>query len=536
MKTPCDEALVLSNPEASPCVEAARPWVLAATILGSSMAFIDSTVANVALPALQRNFGATVSDVQWVVEAYGLTLGALILVGGAVGDMYGRRITFFCGVLLFGLSSAWCGLATNIHQLVSSRAIQGIGAAFLVPGSLALISANFPTGKRGRAIGTWSGFTAITMAVGPVLGGWLIQHASWRWAFFLNLPIAAAVLLITFWRVPESRNQNASRSLDWAGALTATLGLGGVVYALIESSVLGWRNAPVWMSAGIGAGSLVAFYWVEHRTTNPMLPFRLFHLQTFLGANLLTLFLYAALGEFFFVVPLNLIQIQHYSPTAAGAAILPVILLTFSLARWSGGLVDRFGARRPLILGPMICAAGFGLCALVGSGQSYWTNLFPVMIVLGLGLAITVAPLTTTVMGAVGPQFAGTASGINNAVSRVAGLLSIAVLGIVLVTAFNWRLDRELKNSSLPENVQRELSANRSKLAGMTVPANTSPELASRINAAIATSFLSGFRLVLWFLAGLAIASSAFAWRMIGEKQKALLSRNDKRSVQPNRA
>jgi len=536
MKTPCDEVLVLSGPDASPCLEAAKPWALAATILGSSMAFIDSTVANVALPALQRNFSATVTDVQWVVEAYGLTLGALILVGGAIGDIFGRRITFACGVLLFALASAWCGLAPSIQQLIWARAVQGLGAAFLVPGSLALISATFATNQRGRAIGTWSGFTAITMAIGPVLGGWLIQHASWRWAFFLNVPIAAAVLLITLWRVPESRNQSASRSVDWIGALVVTLGLGGIVYALVESPILGWRSTLVWISAIAGLALLVVFYFFERRAANPMLPLRLFQSRTFLGANLLTLFLYAALGEFFFLVPLDLIQVQQYSPTGAGAAILPIILLTFLLARWSGGLVDRYGARRPLIVGPLICAAGFALCALVGSGQSYWKSLFPAMITLGVGLAVTVAPLTTTVMGAVDPQFAGTASGINNAVSRVAGLLSIALLGIALVTAFNWRLDLELKVLALPENLREEVSANRSKLAGMEVPADAPSELARRIDAAIHHSFLFGFRFVLWLLVCLAVLSSAFAWRMIGQKQQAFAGDQHAPSLQPNRA
>jgi EmrB/QacA subfamily drug resistance transporter len=515
MKTPCDEALVFSGSEASPCLKSAKPWVLAATILGSSMAFIDSTVVNVALAALQKNFGTTVSGVQWVVEAYGLTLGALILVGGAVGDIVGRRLTFMCGVVVFGLASAWCGFATSVDQLIWARGVQGIGAALLVPGSLALISATFPQGERGRAIGTWSGFTAITMAIGPVLGGWLIQHASWRWAFFLNLPIAAAVLGISFWQVPESRNPNASRRLDWPGALVATLGLGGVVYSLVQSSVLGWHSVIVWVTLVAGSGLLAAFYLVE-RAPGAMVPLGLFESRTFLGANLLTLFLYAGLGEFFFVLPLDLIQVQHYSPTAAGAAVLPIILLTFVLARWSGGLVDRYGARRPLIIGPLICAAGFVLCGLVGSGQSYWTTLFPAMVVLGLGLAVTVAPLTTTVMGAVDPRLAGTASGVNNAVARVAGLLAIAVLGIFLVSAFNWRLDRELKNVQLPQNVQDQISQNRSKLAGMQIP-DAAPELVERIEAAIRVSFVTGFRLVLGILAGLALASAAFAWRMIKE-------------------
>jgi MFS family permease len=269
---------------------------------------------------------------------------------------------------------------------------------------------------------------------------------------------------------------------------------------------------------------LIVFYYVERRATNPMLPLWLFQSRTFLGANLLTLFLYAALGEFFFVVPLNLIQIQHYSPTSTGAALLPIIILTSSLARWSGGLVDRYSPRTPLMIGPALCGVGFALCAWFGSGPSYWTGLFPAMVVVGVGLAVTIAPLTTTVMGAIDPQFSGTASGVNNAVARVAGLLAIAVLGVVLVNAFNWKLDRDLSDAPLPENVRQEISANRSKLAGMNIP-KVEDSLEQRIRTAVRDAFVIGFRLVMWILAGLALASSGFAWRMIGAGNRAKLNR-----------
>ena len=453
---------------AVPCAGKTKTWILATTILGSSMAFIDSTAVNVALPALQSHFRATVVDLQWVVESYGLFLAALILVGGSFGDLFGRRLIFVMGVTIFALASAGCGCAFNIHQLIIARSIQGVGAALLVPGSLAIVSTSFDGSSRGPAIGTWSGFTAITSAVGPVLGGWLVEHASWRWVFFLNLPIAAAVMAISVWQIPESRSASASR-VDWLGAILATMGLGGLVAGFIESTNLGWRTPVVSGSLIVGSGCLIAFLFVEARVSAPTLPLAIFKSRSFSAANLITLFLYAAIGIFFFLFPMNLIQVQGYSTTATGAAMLPMILLMFFLSRWSGGLVARYGSRDPLIIGPLIAALGFLLFAVPSIAPNYWAFFFPSVVVLGFGMAVTVAPLTTVVMNSVDKDRVGTASGINNAVARVASVLAVAILGIVMVTAFASRLNGELNQLLLPSGVLRYLQANEIKLAGLQI-------------------------------------------------------------------
>jgi EmrB/QacA subfamily drug resistance transporter len=514
MRTPWDEAGMRSAGAKVPSGAASRTWILAATILGSSMAFIDSTVVNVALPALQASFHATVVDVQWVVESYGLFLAALILVGGSLGDLFGRRLIFVVGVVIFAVASAGCGSASNISQLIIARSIQGVGAALLVPGSLAIISTSFDEKSRGQAIGTWSGFTAITTAIGPVLGGWLVGHASWRWVFFINIPLAAAVIVISLWSIPESRSA-AAGTVDWLGASLATVGLGGLVYGLIESVNLGWRNPLVYGSLFVGFGCLIAFVFLEAHVTAPMLPLTLFKSRGFSGANLLTLSLYAAIGIFFFLFPLNLIQVQGYSTTATGAAVLPLILLIFFLSRWSGGLVARYGPRGPLISGPIVAALGFVLFALPSVGDSYWKAFFPAIIILGFGMAVTVAPLTTVVMNSVGQDRVGTASGINNAVARVAGVLAIAVLGIVMVKAFSSRLNQSLARFSLSPAILHDLHTNEIKLGGLQVPDDLDPVTKTAVKESIGKAFVFGFRIVLLVCAGLSLASATVAWLMI---------------------
>lgn len=507
-KPPCDEAAIRAG-FSDPRCAASGPWVLAATILGSSMAFIDGTVVNVALPALQSSLHATVSQVQWVVESYALLLSSLLLLGGSLGDLYGRARIFNFGVVLFALGSAACGFAPSITSLIVARGVQGAGAALLVPGSLALISASFSEKDRGRAIGTWSGFTAITAALGPVLGGWIVEHASWRWVFFINLPIAAAVVLITLWRVPESRNPDASGRLDWQGAILATFGLGAITFALIEAPQGGLSTK---LAGLLGLCALGGFLVVEARSPAPMVSLKLFRSRNFTAANLLTFFLYAALGGILFFFPLDLIQVQQYSATQAGAALLPFILLMFVLSRWSGGLIARFGARGPLTIGPLIATIGFALFLRAGIGGNYWTTFFPAVVVLGLGMAVSVAPLTTTVMGAVPRSQAGEASGINNAVSRVAGLLAVAVFGLMLVAIFNHSLDHRLDTLALPPAERRQIDQQRPKLAA----AQSSDHRAER---AIAESFVDGYHVVLWLAVGLGLASAVSAFVLI-DKEK----------------
>ena len=496
---------------------AVRRWTLVSAVLGSSMAFMDGTVVNVALPAIQRSLDAGGADAQWIIEAYALFLAALLLVGGALGDRFGRKRVFLVGVALFTATSAACAAAQDTGQLIAARALQGIGAALLVPGSLALLGAGFPQGERGRAIGTWSAFSGITAAIGPVVGGFLVDHFSWRWAFLLNVPIGVVLLLVCLAKVPESRGDAVDGPVDIAGATAATLGLAGIVFALIEAPTRGWTSAPV-ASAGLaGLVALAIFIACERRAREPMLPLHLFRNRDFAGANLLTLLLYAALGGGLYFVPLNLIQVQGYAATQAGAALLPFVAIMFVLSRWAGSLVDAVGAKIPLMVGPAIAAAGFALFAWPGIGGRYWATFFPAVCVLGLGMTITIAPLTTTVMNAVGQALAGTASGVNNAVSRAAGLLAIAALGAVLALVFEARLHDALAHAGLPPGIADAVFAQRSKLAAIAPPPNAASAVAAQVHAAVGAAFVAGFRAVMLTAAGLALASAlSAAWLISG--------------------
>ncbi len=478
------------------------------------MAFIDGTVVNVALPALQTNLNATAVDLQWVIEAYSLLLSAFLFIGGSLGDHYGRRRIFLIGVAIFASASAACGFAADIGQLIAARALQGLGAALLVPGSLAIISGSFSENERGRAIGTWSGFSAITAGIGPVIGGWLIEHVSWRAVFFINLPLALLVILISLRHVAESSDKDNTR-IDWLGAILAATGLGALVYGLIESSTLGFTDRSVIVVLIAGTVLLIVFLLIEGGISQPMLPLALFRVRTFTGANLLTFLLYAALGGTLFFLPLNLIQVQHYSATAAGAALLPFILIMSSLSRWSGGLIGNYGAKLPLIVGPSTAALGFALFMLPNVGGSYWTNFFPPIVILGLGMAISVAPLTTAVMNSVSQHRAGIASGVNNAVSRTAGLLAIAVLGIVMLHVFNDRLDRRLAESKLPPSVMQSLKAQRTRLAAIAIPEDQDSATQQTIRRAVDESFVSGFKTIMAIGAALAVASAITALTLI---------------------
>ncbi|SAL40257.1 major facilitator transporter [Caballeronia cordobensis] len=457
--SPCDELVIRAQPVATdrPCRR--KRLALAATILGSSMAFIDGSVVNVALPSIQRELGASIAAMQWVVDAYLLFLGALVLVGGSMGDKLGRRKVFIAGIAIFTAASAACGAAPGMGWLIAARALQGVGAALLVPGSLAIIGAVFEGEARGRAIGTWAGVGAITSSVGPAAGGWLVDVYSWRAIFFLNLPLAAATIALALAAVPDSHDADAPQTLDWPGAAATAAGLAALTFGLTEAPSRGFADPLVLGMVGAGVALLAAFVAIEARSRDPMVPLDIFRSRDFSGANLVTLLLYFGLGGALFFLPFTLIRAYGYSATEAGAAVLPMPLIIGLLSRFTGGLTGRFGARALLIAGPCVAGLGFAMLGLPFVAGSYWAGFLPALVVLGVGLTITVAPLTTTVMASVPGERAGVASGINNAVARVAGLLAIAVLGIVFVRAHDAALSARLDRLHVPRQSMSVLDA-----------------------------------------------------------------------------
>lgn len=491
------------------------PWLLAATILGSSMVFIDGSAVGVALPILQTDLGTRAAGVQWVVETSTLLLGTLILVGGSLGDYYGRRLVFSIGVALFAAGSVWSGAAPNLGHVIAGRALTGLGGALLVPNSLALIGATFRGAERGRAVGTWSSLTSAAIAVAPVLGGWLVETISWRAVFFLNLPLAAAVLAIALSRVPTVRGEEAGRRLDLPAALLAVLGLGGLVFGLVEGPSRGGGDPLILAAYAVGALSLTLFVWRELRATSPMVPPELFRSPTFTGVNVLTLLVYAGLNGVLFYLPFNLIQVQGYSATAAGAAVLPVVILLTLLSRWSGGLIARTGARLPLVVGPALAGLGMAAFALPGVGGSYWTTFFLPNVLLGLGMAVTVAPLTATVLGSVPRASTGVASGVNNTAARVAALLGIAVLGVVISRGFVGRLETNLAEMDVPEEAVDAVMERRDELAAAEPPNDLDEATRAEMEAAIDGAYVYGFRLAMVAAGALSLAGAAVAWRTV---------------------
>ena len=404
-------------------------WVLLAAVLGSGMAMLDATVVNIALPALGRDLGAGFAALQWTINGYTLTLAAFILLGGSLGDRFGRRRVFVVGTVWFAAASLLCGLAPNVGLLVAARLLQGVGGALLTPGSLALIAASFASSDRARAIGAWSGLGGIAGALGPFLGGVLVQ-ASWRLVFFLNLPLAVVVVLVTLRHVPESRDEDSDPHLDVTGALLGVVGLAGTTYALIGYGASGATPA-VLMTAAVGIAGLVAFVLVERRSRHPMLPVAIFADRQFTAANLVTFAVYAALSGVFFLLVVHLQVVARFTPLTAGTALLPVTLCMLALSSRAGALSQRIGPRLPMTLGPLICAGGVLLLRRIGPGASYLVDVLPGALVFGLGLSLTVAPLTATALAAAATRYSGLASGVNNAVARAAGLLAVAVLPVV---------------------------------------------------------------------------------------------------------
>lgn len=514
VKSPCENPDRLTVRDAAPATAASAPvWTLVAAVVASSMAMIDGTAVNVALPMMQRGFNATSPQMQWVVEGYALFLSAFILLGGALGDKVGRRRVFLAGVVVFTAASAACAAAQTIPQLILFRCAQGFGAAFLTPGSLSLISAAYAGEARGRAIGTWSAFSFITTAIGPLLGGWLAQSLSWRYVFLINLPLAAGVYFISRAHIAESRDPQAHGKLDVAGSLLAVTGLGALVYGLIEVQA---RTTPAVIGAIVfGIAVLLVFVFAEMRAESPIMPLALFKSRRFSVANLYTLLLYSALGGSLYFVPFFLINVHRYTPFEAGAALLPMVAISFSLSRFAGGLAARIGPKVPLVFGAFVTAIAFLAYARIGTGGTYWTTFFPAVAILGIGVVSFVAPLTTTVMNSVSTAHAGAASGINNAVARTAGLVAIAVFGIALAYAFNAHFNRAMSAGHFTAATQRMAVRSRGVLLSAHMPAGVPDVDRARLSRAVDDSFTAGFRAAMLLGAALCAAAAvcAFAFR-----------------------
>ncbi len=488
---------------------------MVATILGSSLAFIDGSIVNVAQGAIQKGLSMDSAALVWVVEAYLLLVAALILVSGALGDRYGYRKMFGLGVVIFSIASILCALSSSGAMLIAARALQGVGGALLTPNSLALLSASFEGEARGQAIGTWSALTSVAGVIGPLLGGWLIGVLSWHAAFWINVPLAAAVLALLYFAVPRGESAESapsSRMPDLPGAILATLGLGGVVYGLIEAGRKGFAQLEVWLPLLLGVAFLASFLAWEARAKHPMLPLSLFKSRLFSGANLLTFLLYGALGAVGYFVPQNLLLIQGFSPLEAGAALLPLTVLLGLLSRWAGGLAAKNGPRVFLTLGPTLTGVGLALLALPGVQANYWTGFLPGVAVMGLGMALVVSPLTSVIFAAVDKNQSGIASGVNTAVARAASLVAIAGLGLLVTSGFSRSLSQRLEGLNTPPAIRATLQKNANKLAALEVPKNTDPALKKSLEDAIKTSYVDGYRQMMLLAALLALLSGAVGW------------------------
>src|SRR5260221_1810836 len=422
-------------------------WVMASVIMASAMAFIDGTALNVVLPSLQRDLSASGADLFWILNAYLLILAALILVGGSLGDKLGRKKIFMTGILVFIIGSTACGFAPTVGYLIALRIIQGMGGALMIPGSLSLLSSSIDEKERGKAIGTWSAITTVVTSGGPVIGGALADAGLWRYIFFINVPIGLAALVILQRHVNESRGEDKDPALDIPGVITIALGLACLTFGFLRIPALGFNNWQIYLTLSLGLLLLVAFIVIESKSKHPMMPLHLFANMSFSGANLLTFFLYAGLGAGMLFLSLNMVQAQGYSQLESGLTFLPFTVLMISIARPAGSLADKFGPRLLLILGPATAGAGLLILSFVGAtrgARDYWTTFFPGIVIFGLGMSLTVAPLTSTVMKSVSDEFSGTASGINNAVSRIASVFANAIFGALAVLFFSGALPKAL--------------------------------------------------------------------------------------------
>ncbi len=496
-------------------------WLMASVILASAMAFIDGTALNVVLPSLQKDLNATGADLFWLLNSYLLMLAALILPGGSLGDKLGRKKIFMIGIAVFMLASAACGFAPSVYYIIIFRTLQGIGGALMIPGSLSIINATFGKNERGKAIGTWSAITTIVTVGGPILGGALADAGLWRVIFFINVPIGISSLIILWRKVPESSDETSGQSLDYAGSFAVVAGLALLTYGFLKIPQTGFDNWQVYVSLAAGFLSLIIFIIIEKRTKHPMMPLELFNNRTFSGANLLTFFLYAALTCAMLFLTLNMVQAQGYSQLQAGFTLLPFTILLITISRWSGGLVDKYGPRWFLILGPAVVAVGLLLLSFVketNGPSSYWTTFLPGIFLFGLGMSFTVTPLTTTVMGAVASHYSGTASGINNAVSRISNVFANAIIGALAILFFTGFLNSRMKNVSLKEEVKNEIVAQAVNLGDAKVPSFVDEESKIKIERDYKDGFINIYVDVMRICAALAALSALMAFIFIEMK------------------
>lgn len=490
-------------------------FVLAATIIAAGMVYLDGTVVTVALPQIQKELHASVSGLQWLIDIYILFLSVPILVAGSLSDRFGRKKLFNIGLIGFTLASLACGTAADLVQLNIARVFQGISGAIMLPGSLAILNTSFPPEIRGRTVGTWSAFTPLTTAIGPLLGGWLVDNISWRAAFYINLPLGLLTLFLSLRYIPESKSEKAPESLDWWGAGSIILGLGSLIFGLIEGSRRGWSDSMVVGSLILSLFFLVMFGMVETKIKHPMIPLSLFKHRLFSGITLMTFILYFAMSGVFFFLTLNLQQIQKFSATSAGAAFMPIIIVLFLLSRWSGHWADTAGPRLPLIVGPVIIAVGFFMYMLPSKAANYWFTFFPATIVFGVGLGITVAPLTTVALGSVPTNLSGLASGVSNAAARIASMLAVAILGALMVFQFSLSLEAETKNLPLSPQNRAQLQEEKLNLGGAQPPANLAPDMRLQVENGIGKAFVDAFRLMMGLCGVLALISAAVAFATI---------------------
>ena len=475
-------------------------WLMVATILASSMAFIDGTALNVVLPSLQKNLDATGAGLFWILNAYLLMLAALMLIGGSLGDKLGRKKIFMVGILIFIAGSVACGFALNVLFLIVFRIMQGIGGALMIPGSLSLISSSIQEKERGKAIGTWSAFTTVVTVAGPILGGALADAGLWRYIFFINVPIGLTSLLILWVKVKEKKNLDSGRVLDLPGAFSIALSLAFLTYGFLRIPAIGFYNVQVYSTLAAGLVLFAVFISIENNSKHPMTPLLLFKNRTFSGVNLLTFFLYAGLGAGMLFLSLNLVQVQGYSQLQSGLTFLPFTILMVSIARFAGSLADKYGPRLFLVVGPATAGTGLLLLSFIRQTvgpHDYWTTFFPGILVFGLGMSFTVAPLTATVMGSVSDHFSGTASGINNAVTRISTVFANAVFGSLAILFFSAALQQQIKHLPLSQEDKKAVMTQAMYLGNAKAPQVINSDVKDAVIKSYHLSFIYSYAVIL---------------------------------------